>query len=291
MKKVTFLGPIGATFSHEAYVKFSQFFDIPKVFSDDYIPSRSNKDILKHIQQHGGYGVVAMETLAEGRVIEPLESFIELLQEYSDTNSCPFRILGAIQIELHFCLMVRPGILESTIDTVLAHSKALGACKNHIADAGFKTIHTESNGEAARLVAEDDVYAGCAALGPYSAAEKYGLQVLHHAYEDAKAYTTFFLIGPTSHQVKVGTQNHALIVFRLPHKPGALVSCLKYFDEEHINLVQIHSLYVGNHTYDFAIEVEVSDSQLEALDRAVRLFNKSVDRSICFGPFGIALSE
>ena len=77
----------------------------------------------------------------------------------------------------------------------------------------------------------------------------------------------------------------------MPHKPGALVSCLKYFDEEHINLVQIHSLYVGNHTYDFAIEVEVSDSQLEALDRAVRLFNKSVDRSICFGPFGIALSE
>ena len=63
-----------------------------------------------------------------------------------------------------------------------------------------------SNGEAARLVAEQEDYIVCAALGPKSASNKYSLNILNEAFEDQEAITTFFLIAPKKHKVAVGNR-------------------------------------------------------------------------------------
>jgi|GEM_PF-956184 len=284
---VTFLGPIGATFSHDAYNVLTEIYGTPKVTEMNYVPATSNGEVLKLVRQYSGYGAIAMETLAEGRVAEPLESFIELLASYTKIEDCPLRIVGAIQLKIHFCLMVRQNISESTITKIIAHQKALGACKERIAKTMLPTADAPSNGEAARRVAESEEYAICAALGPKSAADKYGLRILHETFEDREAITTFFLIAPKTHMVSIGKENRVLIVFKVPHKPGALVKSLQPFEQENLNLIQIHSVHAGNHTYNFAIEIEVKENELEALGRAMKVFSEHVEVYLSFGPFEV----
>ncbi len=294
MEKVTFLGPVGATFSHDAYNILSRiYYEAPGAITEgnyaNCVPASSNGEILKLILEHSGYGAIAMETLAEGRVAEPLESFINLLEVYKKTDGCPLHVIGAIRLRLHFCLMVRGGMpFSNTMTTLIAHPKALGACKKHIASRRLRTMNASSSGEAARLVAtlpdkqhvieNKPSFAAYAALGPKSAAEKYGLNVLDEAFEDGEAVTTFFLLGPKEHKVSVGKENRALIVFAVPHKPGGLVRSLIPFEQEGLNLIQIHSVHVGNHTYNFAIEVEVGESQLESFERAMKKLWQSCQR-------------
>ncbi len=200
MHKITFLAPLGATFSHVAYDTLAEIYGTPKVTQDgaesNYIPAPSNGEVLGLIQKHGGYGTIAMETRAEGRVAEPLESFITLLQTLNETGNHRIHVVGALRMKIHFCLMIRPTTPLLAVNKILAHPKAKGACKKKIAATGAEFVGVASNGEAARLVAESDEYGSCAALGPRSAATKYNLIVINDAFEDTEAVTTFFLVAP-----------------------------------------------------------------------------------------------
>jgi len=287
MKSVTFLGPYGATFSHDAYNTLARIYGAPDAVNENCQLATHNKEILTIIRGHGGYGSIAMETLAEGRVAEPHESFIELLGVYSSNNECGFNVVGAIQIKIHLCLMTRKGVIESEIDGVVGHPKALGVCNKQIVKRKLPTISASSNGEAARLVAQNDEYAKCAALGPQSAAEKYGLHICQDAFEDDVAITTFFLIAPKSHPVSIGKTNRMLVVFRLPHTAGALAKSLMPFGEENLNIIQIHSVHTIRKAYDFAIEIEVDENQIEQVDRAMKKFKQQVESYLSFGPFEI----
>ncbi len=290
MKHITFLGPVGATFSHDAYDKLADLYGAPKVVANgpeaNCAPASANGEILKLIAQHGGYGAIAMETMAEGRVGEPLESFIELLGLYNGSG-CPFHVAGAIRLKIHFCLMTKNGVTMSSVHKIIAHPKALGACKARVESTRLPTIAVSSNGEAARLVAESGDYGNCAALGPLSAANKYGLNVLAEGYEDREAITTFFLITPLQHAVSVGEDNRILIVFKAAHVPGSLVKALAPFADEGLNLIQIHSVHIGNGEYNFAIELEAGIDSLGALKRARREFESRVEKHISFGPFEV----
>ncbi len=288
MQKITFLGPFGATFSHVAYDALAEIYGAPKATTDqvNYIHASANGSVLKLVQQHGGYGAIAMETQAEGRVAEPLESFIELLQTTKD-GGVPFNVVGAIRMNIHFCLMSRTTTDPLSIKKIIAHPKAQGACKNSIATLGAEFFGVASNGEAARLVAESDEYGSCAALGPRSAAVKYGLKIINEALEDTVAITTFFLIAPCTHEVSVGDENRLLVVFKVPHSPGAIVEALAPFAEEGLNLIQLHSVHAGNHTYNFAIEVEVGLHELVKAERAMVKFRACVDECLSFGPFEV----
>src|ERR1035437_8730830 len=104
---------------------------------------------------------------------------------------------------------------------------------------------------------------------------------------NGSAVPTFFLLRPKEHKVSVGKENRALIVCKAPRKPGGLVRSLIPFEEEGLNLIQIHSVHVGNHTYNFAIEVEVSESRLESFEKAMKSFGSHVEEFISFGPFEV----
>jgi len=277
--KITFLGPIGATFSHDAYNALAGIYGAPAVTNENYVEAKNNGEVLRLIAKHGGCGAIAMETLAEGRVAEPVEAFIETLQ-YDD---CTFHIVGAVQMKLHFCLMAREG---AEVCGIVAHPKSLGACRARIK---WPTASAPSNGEAARLVAQNAEYATHAALGPRSAAEKYGLKILDEAFEDKEAITTFFLIAPKDHKVATGKKNRALIVYKVLHKPGSLVDSLIPFKTEGLNMIQIHSVHAGNGVYHFAIEVEVGENEMDKWTRAMKVFESSVEKHFTFGPFEVLL--
>lgn len=282
--KTIFLGPYGATFSHDAYTKLAKTYGALPAAEFNYLEASTNSRILDLATSCDSYGAIAMETRAGGRVAEPVESFIKLLH-----RPCPIHVIGALSMKIGFCLM---GKVKSSFEgrKILAHPKAFEACRQSIEIVGKPTMETSSNGEAARLVSEDPSYADCLALAPASAAEKYGLTIFNPHFEHDEAFTTFFLIGPKSHPVKIGKKNRVLIVYKVPHKPGALVKSLLPFDEQGLNLIHIHSVHAGNCTYNFAIELDVDENQLEAFALAKQKFDAFVDTHLCFGPFEV-LSE
>jgi len=285
MHKITFLGPFGATFSHDAYNVLAELYGAPKATEYCYYPASSNSEILKIITGHSGYGAIATETLADARIDENLGEFAGLLD--ATQASIPFCIAGAIQLELHFCLMARHDISLDSISRVVGHNKAYGVCKENIARLGAAFVRVDSNGEAARLVAESEEYRLSAALGPRSAAQKYGLSILNDTFEDARAVTTFFLLAPSSHEIATTEKNRLLVAFKSPHKPGGLAYSLLPFAEEGLNLTHLYSSHSSNLTYNFVIEVEVGAHEIRAVDRAMEKFRKHVDKHLSFGPFPV----
>jgi prephenate dehydratase len=284
--QIVFLGPEGATFSYEAYEVLSNIFRTPKLDDEDSVllPVTKNEEILsKLLEIGGGYGVIAMETKAQGRVVEPVESFINLLD---CTGECPIRVIGAIKMKLHFVLMARNGVKKENLKKVVAHSKALGACSKNVFSLGMESITSSSNGQAALDVATKDDLKDCAAIGPISAAKKYNLSVLSEEFEDEEAVTTFFLLGSGNSESAICKNNRALIVYKLKHESGSLVDSLIPFKDENLNLIHIHSAYIRG-GYDFAMELEIGESKIQNFQRAIEKFRKISTNCLVFGPFGI----
>jgi len=283
---IVFLGPLGATFSADAYNLLAEKFGAPMLNSGaTYISVKANAEIIPTLIHNGyNYGVIAMETMAQGKVVEPVESFVELMN-YTKTG-CPVSVIGAIRMELHFALMVKPGVHSANIDKVLAHDKAIGACRKNISKAGFAVESRSSNGLAALEVSSSE-NANLAALGPASAAKKYGLDIINGHFEDGRAVTTFFLLGSEEIKPIILEQNRVLITFRVQHCVGSLVLALLPFKEEDLSLIHIHSVYARENEYDFAIEIELGNNQLSSFNRAIEKFRRVVSRCLVFGPFGV----
>ena len=262
-------GTRSATFSALAYDRLAALCGGPAAndLRNTLALAAANEDVLPLLLERGGYGAIAMETKAEGRVDPPVNSFIELLRGYPE--ACPIEIIGALRMKIHFTLMVLPGTRLEDIKTVIAHPKAIGACRQRLKALGVTVVNSPSNGKAAEDVSKTGLHEGVAALGPAQAAQKYGLEILDVAFEDMEAITTFFYLGPRvcqlppSRRVTVLAPYRALTVFQVKHQPGALVKVLRPFEAEDINLRLIHSLHVENGTYHFAIESESGSGSAE----------------------------
>lgn len=287
MPKITFLGPYGATFTHDAYNVLSEAFGTPKATEADYVPAFANGEVLNIIAEHGGYGAIAMETLAGCRVDESTKSFIDLLKRYKSPEECTFHVVGAVAMKLHFCLMIRTGLTLRDATSIVSHEKSFDACRQNIARLNLPTETVPSNGEAARRVAEDSSYATAAALGPRSAAEKYDLCILADGLEDEEAITTFFLIAPRTHAVAMGENNRALLVFSVPNEPGAETRVQIPLMDQSINMVNLHSFPIGRRAYRFIIETEMGGTQVGAMERAMKSMRRHMIEHLYFGPFQV----
>ena len=284
MECITFLGPFGATFSHEAYNWFAEHNYVPPANLEKVLLAKNNNEIVSHAIKHRGYAVIAMETSANARINESLESFIRLLDQYQNNHDYPIHVLSAVKMRINFCLIAKPE--TKNITGIYAHAMAIKACEKNIASMSIKAEPVCSNGVAVQFVAESNEV-GIAALGPRIAAEKYGLRIFNDAFEDSEAVTTFFLLGSTSQPIQTAESNRALIVFKLPHKVGALVDALEPFKICGLSLIQIHSAHAGNGTYNFGIEIDVPMEQLDAFSKAIMLFTQKVSTYIQFGPFAV----
>ena len=251
--KVLYLGPWGTTFTHSAYRYLSNMVPAaPVATRENYIPVDKNDNVIASVIKHGGWGAVAFRTLAKGRVSPAVESIVGLLQR---GDQLPISVVAAVEMKIHFCLMVRSGVTNPV--GILCHQESLGACKEIISRLGLPTEEVSSNGEAARRVAEESKYANWAALGPVEAVQYHNLTVLYGNCESKKAVTSFLLLGPKDALPQVGDRNLAFLVFETKNLPGALLLALLPLALLGLNMIQIHSVHIENGTYHFIAEVEV----------------------------------
>lgn len=284
-ERITYLGPSMTTFSALAYEKLAELFGAPRIIDGEESLAGKNEEVLPLVVGHGGYGVIAMETEAEGRIDQNVNTFVNLLDSYHNTGDCGVKVIGAIRMPITFTFMVRPEVLSiNDITIIVAHRKALGACNERIKELGVKVVESDSNGKAAEDVANNPAYAQAAAFGPRVAAEKNGLKVL----EEAHAITTFFLLGPKDHTSQtLGEVNRCLLVFRTKNEPEAIINALSPISKAGLNFRHVRDYYVGNNQYDFATEIECRMDQVDDLSRAMSEASKHMLRHILFGPFPV----
>lgn len=287
MNNITVLGPIGSTFSSDAWPYLVKHFGAPDGEEVNCIPAVTNADILKMVLSRGGYGAIATNTECDGKVEDSIKSFGGLLQNYASNDSCPFTIIGAVRLTLNFCLMARPGFDLATLTGIISHEKGLMACRELIKMLNVKTVQASSNGAAAEMVSTNDEYANFVALGPESAAQKFGLDILDQHVESEPAYTTFALVGPKQHEVVCADTNEAIVVFNIGNHPNALVTSLLVFADESLNLSHITSTHVANGSYNFTIVVKIPKSKILAFNRAIAMLKNRTLSYLSFGPYPV----
>lgn len=286
--KVSFLGPFGTTFSHDAYTYLAHRYNAPEATSSNYIDAKENSNILPVLVKNGGYGAIAMETWAECHVPESVSSFGNILRQCPNQETCPFTIIGAVEMKIDFTLMCREGAARDKIRKVVTHKKGRGACMKKLASRVLISEEVRSNGEAARLVAQDERYADYAALGPISAAAAYNLEIMETSFQDEEAITTFFLLGPKDHQVVAGKNNRALLAFNLKETgPGAAVEPQLVLKDYGINMIQLSSIGQGKRLNNFVIEIEVGEDHLMIMPKVFSKIEKYTVDHLFFGPFPV----
>ena len=218
--KVGYLGP-PHTFSHQAAQQhFGRLADLT--------PLNSFSDIFDFVDRSArAWGVVPIENTTSGTIGETLDLFV--------TRSV--HIQAEIQLPVSHNLLAPTG--SSDWVHVFSHPHAIAQCRGWIQRHLGTTpiMEVASTAEAARRAAnEPDV----AAIGPLSAAEAFGLEVLHRDIQDVAANRTRFYVIADEPAAPTGQDKMALMV-AVHDRVGALhdvLSCLRTHD---LNLSFIQS--------------------------------------------------
>ena len=218
--QVAYLGP-PHTFSHQAALQhFGR--------SAELVPLGSFNEIFDYVDRSpGASGVVPIENTTSGTIGETLDLFA--------THNV--HIKAEINLPISHNLITAS--TSETWTTIYSHPQALAQCRAWLDRTvpGIPTMEVSSTAEAARRAGKEP---GTAAIGPLSAAETNGLEVVHQDIQDlASNQTRFYVLGdapaPSSGQDKV-----ALMV-AVSDRVGALHDVLGHLREKDLNLSFIQS--------------------------------------------------
>ena len=272
--RVAYLGPAG-TYSHEALLSAVETFagsDEPEA-----LPRPTIHAVVMAVQ-HGEAerGVVPIENSLEGSVNATLDALA--------FDAPAVRIVGETVLAVHHCLIGRAGLAIEDVELVLSHPQALAQCAGFVRARlpGAAVRPEASTAEAVRAVASGSE--PWAALGPRSAAERYGAAVLAEDVEDVGGNKTRFAwlaraaaagapgcAGHLNH-VERGSDaqrpRYRTAVAFWPTEsdhPGWLVDCLSEFSRRGVNMTRIESRprKVGLGEYVFFVDVEGAEEDPE----------------------------
>ena len=218
--RVGYLGP-PHTFSHQAA---QQYFGRLA----NLTPLNSFSDIFDFVDRSPRVrGVVPIENTTSGTIGETLDLFV------TRTVS----IQAEIQLPVSHNLLATSGSTDWTC--VYSHPHAIAQCRGWIQRRLGTTplMEVASTAEAARRAAEEP---NTAAIGPLSAAEAFGLEVLRQDIQDvASNRTRFYVIGDKP-AARTGCDKMALMV-AVHDRVGALHDVLSCLREHDLNLSFIQS--------------------------------------------------
>ena len=205
------------------------------------------------------YGVVPVENSTEGMVTHTLDNFIK----------STLKICGEVEMPIRLHLLAAPGSDGTKVNRSCAHQQALAQCRAWLDKhwPHVERIATSSNGEAARLAAEDPV---AAAVAGDMAQETYGLIRLASNIQDYADNTTRFLIVGHD-QVRPSGRDKTSIIVSTHNKPGALFRLLEPFQREQLMLTRIDTRPSRSETWTYLFFIEFEGHQEdERVERVLR---------------------
>ncbi|CAA0082841.1 prephenate dehydratase [Zhongshania aliphaticivorans] len=263
--EVAYLGPMG-TFSQAAALKHfgHAVVSVPQASIDEVF--------AKVVNGQCHYGVVPVENSTEGMVSHTLDAFI---------NS-PLKICGELELRIRLHLLVGKDGKDKPITRICAHQQALAQSRRWL-DAHFPGVEraaVSSNGEAARMAAEEE---GVAAVAGDMAEQQYGLVQLAANIEDQPDNTTRFLIIGREDVAASGRDKTSLVV-SARNRPGALFKLLEPFQKADVMLTRIDTRPSRTEPWTYVFFIEFEGHRDDAI--IVDILNDIEQHSIMFKVLG-----
>lgn len=240
--KIGFLGPKG-TFSQEAmedYIKGKDGY-VPQDYSTiaDVILAVENGEVEE--------AIAPIENSLEGAINVTLDMLA------ADVD---LKIKAEVVITINQNLLVKKGTRFEDIKCILSHPQPIGQCRKYINDnfPGAQVKHVYSTAEAAEEVAKggNDM----AAIGSFTSAKVYGLEVLAPKIQDGDNNLTRFVVISKEDSARTGNDKTS-IVFSTEDRPGSLYRILDIFNLWDVNMTRIESRPAKNQLGRYIFFVDV----------------------------------
>jgi len=241
---IAYLGPEG-TFSEAAAIKHFGHAAIG-------LPCASIDDVFRAVERgEAQYGVAPVENSTEGAVNRTLDLML---------NS-PLKICGEVMLRVRQHLMRKVPDLDG-IRVVYSHAQSLAQCHEWLSQhlPGVNTIRVTSNGEAARMAAEN---AEAAAIAGELAAERHSLAIVARDIEDEPTNTTRFLVlGPE--ETAPSGRDKTSLVLSVRNRPGALLELLAPLAGHDIGLSKLESRPARSGAWEYVFYVDIDGHYADA---------------------------
>jgi prephenate dehydratase len=186
-------------------------------------------------------GVIPVENTIAGTVVE---NYDLLLNSES-------AIIAEIYLPIRHTLLARRGIELDQVRQAYSHPHALKQCQEFLKAHGIRPVPVYDTAGAAEQVAGWQ-RSDCAAIASELCAEIYGMQILAKDIQSNRSNTTrFFVIVPKDRVPTDLTLEKTTVAFKTKHYPGALVDCLKIFQQHRLNLTKLESRPIPENPWEY----------------------------------------
>lgn len=187
----------------------------------------------------------------------------------------PVLIKGEIIVAIEQHLMSLAEYELTDIELVVTQPAVLAQCEAYLKAnlPGVRVEIADSTTRAAQMVSTESRRA--AAIGPWQAAQNYGLLIIASGIQQENNCTRFLHLTNRQDEISTGG-NKSSLIFELKDQPGALYQALQVFAQRQLNLSKIESYPVKtNQGYRFYIEVDIPSGDLAAQEWLAELENHS----------------
>lgn len=187
----------------------------------------------------------------------------------------PVLIKGEIIVAIEQHLMSLAEYELTDIELVVTQPAVLAQCEAYLKAnlPGVRVEIADSTTRAAQMVSTESRRA--AAIGPWQAAQNYGLLIIASGIQQENNCTRFLHLTNRQDEISTGG-NKSSLIFELKDQPEALYQALQVFAQRQLNLSKIESYPVKtNQGYRFYIEVDIPSGDLAAQEWLAELENHS----------------
>jgi prephenate dehydratase/chorismate mutase/prephenate dehydratase len=226
------------------------------------IPSPEFSGVFEGVKSgHYDHGIVPVENSLGGSV-GPVNHLLIDTELFA---------VGAVELQIHHCLLALPGTDHREIRSVYSHPQALSQCRFFLSRNRLEPVSYYDTAGAAKMLAEDKPKAAAVVASKLSA-ELYNLEIIKEDIQDLQRNVTRFLVLAKDENDHVGDK--CSIIFSTEHKAGTLFNVLNVFAEREINLTRIESIPNEPGNYAFFLDFmgsEKDERVIEAIDEVKKM--------------------
>jgi len=208
---------------------------------------------------------LVVEGIADAAVL-PIENTTSggINEVYDLLIDCPLSIIGEETLKIEHCLIAKPGVTITEIDTVVAHPQARTQCIRRLKQLGIEHVeYTNSTAHALEIV-KSDKRKNIAALAGHEGAALYQLQVIAKDIADQKQnFSRFLILAREPQGVHPSLPTKTTLVLATAQHSGALVDALMIFQQHGVNLTKLESRPILGNPWEEMFYVDLEGNQAE----------------------------
>ena len=225
--------------------------------------------------QQADYAIMAIENSIAGAI----------LPNYSLMDEYNLHIKGEYYLPIQHQLMALGHQSLKDIKEVWSHPMALEQCRRFFRQyPHIKLIEEKDTAEVALLIQKEQLE-GIGAIASKKAAEIYRLKIIADDIQTHFNNFTRFVILSEKPENNQGKFNKASIKFSLHHQQGSLLSILKLFNENNLNLSKIQSLPIIEKPWEYAFFADLIFEQPHQFYQVISQIKPIVNELKVFGTY------